>query len=376
LKKLVVILSLALLLSGCVPLSGDQEGEIIQGNETENKDDTAIIPKFQISDSYYKTLSPFKPSDARGLTVSRLHTRLDSDEMEEGLLRIAQETFPTDTYFFQEGQYLDRKTVSSWLGRQTEENSLGLNPSIENKHDANQNKENPIYLAHILEHNFLTKSGEESVKLSGLAIGLAMNSVHYYETEEGYPRELAIPHEQIVREGKRIADSVVTRLRQIEGLEEIPITIGLFKQRERTAIIPGNYFAFGTTNAGGSTLDWTDINEEYVLFPSSAGTEKYRDDATQFQLFQQDVQQYFPNYNGIVGTGYYINNDMQKITIDINIQFYGKAEVIGFAQYVGGLLMETFNPYVTIEVRVSSIKGQEALILREANMEEPVVHIY
>ncbi len=67
---------------------------------------------------------PFKAGKARGLTADRLNTRLDIDEFETGLMRLAQDTFPTDDYLYQEGQYLDEDTVLSWLDRKKEGSDL------------------------------------------------------------------------------------------------------------------------------------------------------------------------------------------------------------------------------------------------------------
>lgn len=377
-RKLIIISLIILLLSGCVP-KFDPEDEVIQeeSNQTEEK---AIIPRFQISDSYYRTLSPFKPSEARGLTAGRLNTRLDSDEMEEGLIRIAQQIFPTDRYFYQDGQYLDRDTVTGWIGRYDEEkNPYGLNPALKRTDDpeANQraHEENPIYLAHILEQNYLVKTDDDKVRLGGVAIGLAMNSVYYYR-EAGYDYEVEIPADEIEQRGKQMAQEIVARMRGLEGLDEVPITVGIFKQQPRTSVVPGNYIAWGTVNKGKSNIEWDEMNEKYILFPSSEAEKNNREDYDQFIKFQEDVQSYFPNYNGIVGTGFYMNNELREMKIDVNMEFYGKSEVVGLAQYIGGLLIDTFSPEVVIEVRIQSISGPEALILRKPNMDEPFVHIY
>ncbi len=44
--------------------------------------------------------------------------------------------------------------------------------------------------------------GEKNER-SGIVVGLAMNSVHYYEEEHGYPREAAISNEKMLAEGKK-----------------------------------------------------------------------------------------------------------------------------------------------------------------------------
>ncbi|MGG3853235.1 CamS family sex pheromone protein [Caldifermentibacillus hisashii] len=378
-KYMILSFLLVFVLSGCLPNVNDQDEVVKKNNKTEEK---AIIPKYQISESYYRTLTPFKPSSVRGMVVSNLNNRFDSDEFEEGLLRISQRNFPTDTYIFQEGQYINKKTITGWLRRKMtsgqlqekglkENENIGLNPLLEN--EADQEK-NPIYLAHILEHDYLVKSEGDTVKLGGVSIGLALNSVYYYKLD-GAEKKVEIPNNVIESEGKRIAEELIGQLRKIKGLESVPITIGLFKQQDKTSIVPGNYFAYGTADSGTS-LEWNKVEEEYVLFPSTDATEKHRDDAQQFDTFKNNVGQYFSNYNGIVGRALYINNELNKISIDVTMQFYGKTEVIGFSQYIASLIVESFPKYATTEVNVNSVPNQEALILKEPDMDEPFVHIY
>ena len=108
-KKITFLgIVLAILLSGCAP-KFDKEQEIV--SETDKSTEKAIVPNYQISKDYYKTMLPFKESEARGLVVSNLNTRYDIEEFETGLMRIAQKNFSPDKYFFREGQILKGSTI-------------------------------------------------------------------------------------------------------------------------------------------------------------------------------------------------------------------------------------------------------------------------
>jgi protein involved in sex pheromone biosynthesis len=373
-KQLMIWLALLLLLSACAPKFGEEE--VVQ--KKNNKEQKAVIPKYNISDSYYRVVLPFKPSGARGEVVEDLNTRLDVDEFETGLMRVAQERFSPEDYLFQEGQYLDKETVKSWLQRQKGKENVGLNPPISGKGtNEEKNKKSPIYLASILEHDYLTKISDDKVKLGGVVIGLALNSVHYYETEEGYPREVKIKDDVIEREGKRIAAEVLSRLRNMKGLKEVPITIALYKQAPRSSVIPGHFFAVTHVDEGSSTIDdWEAIKEEYYLFPSDEAEENHRDDWLKFNNFKSDIEEFFPNYTGVVGKGLYVNDQLQQLTINITMPFYGKAEVIGFTQYVTGLVMEKFPDYINVNIYITSTVGPESVIVRKAKADQPFVHIY
>lgn len=386
-KGSILGMVLVLLLAGCAP-SFDKEQEVVQGSK--DKKETAIIPKYKISDEYYQTILPFQPSKARGLVVSNLNTRYDMEEFESGLMRIAQSQFDPNKYLFQEGQKLDSATISSWLNRkytkaQLKEQGLkanenvGLNPVDPGKGDIEKRSEkNPIYLAHILEHDYLVKEDNNKIRLGGVVIGLALNSTYYYQKEAfGATFETKIDKKKVESEGKKIAQEVLNRLRQMDGMRDIPITVALFEQKEKSSVVPGNFISFTNINKNSNEINkWQDLNEEYYLFPSTEAENKYRDDVNTFTNFKEDVEQYFPNFNGVIGRAFYMDDQLQKLNIDIPIQFYGNSEAIGFTQYVAGLIIERFPSYIAIQVSITSVNGPEALIVREANQDEPTVHIY
>lgn len=409
-KKLGLVLASFILLTACAPNFGDQEEQIIQETEDDSKEQ-AIIPKYNISDSYYKTIlnkdkkageSSYKPGAARGLVADGINTRLDIDEFETGLMRVAQDTFSPDTYLFQEGQYLTSEVISSWLKRQLNEKEkkeaqaeaakkdknttgndetyveVGLNPALPEMKDLEKaNNQSPIYLAQILEHNYLIKNEDNSVQLGGVVIGLAMNSVHYYKQQDGYERKKQIKTEELLQQGKVMAETILKRIRSTKGLENVPVVFAIYELEDKSSLVPGNYVAKSVVKEGSNSLGgWDTIDEDYVLFPSDEGTQDYRDDAQRFNSFKTDVEEFFPNYTGVIGKAFYKNGEMNYLDIEIPMQFYSKGEVIAFTQFITGKVMESFPDYISLEVNITSNNGQEALIIKEPKQEEPTVHIY
>jgi protein involved in sex pheromone biosynthesis len=387
-KIAMVALSLCFFLTACAP-NFQKEEEVVQGSKEDSKE-TAIIPKYQISDQYYRTILPFKPGQARGLVVGNINTRYDLNEFETGLMRVALNSFSPDKYFFQEGQYLKAKTINLWLNRQytneqlaakglKETDNIGLNALDDGVGDLKErNEKSPMVLSHVLEHNYLVKGDDDKVRLGGVVVGLALNSVYYFQTiKYGATYEQKIGHDKLVAEGQRMAGEVVKRMRNIDGLKDVPITIALFEQQSKASVIPGNFIAYSQVSKGSSSLgDWENVEEKYYLFPSGEAKKDHRDDMTNFENFKQDVETYFPNFNGVIGKAFYVGNQFHQISIDIPIQFYGKAEGVGFTQYVTGLVMKYFPDYVSVQVNIYSVSGQEAIIIRNADQAEPVVHIY
>jgi len=355
-KKIIILsLSLILLLTGCAPNFNKQE-EVVQDNkDTKEK---AIIPNYKISDNYYQTFVPYIPSKSRGLVVNNINSKFNLTEFETGLMRVAQNKFDTDKYVFQEGQIIETKQIRSWLNRKytaeqlkekdlKEEENIGLNPVDNGK------EETPKYLAHILE-------------------------LYYYQKVQfGAWYETKIPHAELEKEGKKLADEVLKRLRKMDDLKDVPITIALFEQQSKTSVVPGTFFAYANAEKGSANLGgWEKVNEKYLQFPSTEASESYRDDSNAFLNFKQDVETYFPNFNGVIGKAFYVNDQLQELNINIPIQFYGKAEGIGFTQYVTGLVVKHFPAYISVQVEISSVNGPEGLIVRKADQNEPFVHIY
>lgn len=401
-KCTIWLIGALLVLTSCV--QGPEE-EIVQ-NEDEQEQETSIVPSYKLSEENYRMILPFRPSQARGVIVNQIANRLDIDEMEEGLRRHSKEVFDPEKYYFEEGQYLTKDMVYQWLGRFPTDEQLerevqkeisrlkrermtvneekiradfqqGLNPPIVDDENEDMQRESPRYLSHILEQNYLEKKDDNTVELVGVSIGIALKSVYRFQTEIGGPYYYEdIPMDDMLAQGQDIAQTVLERLRQIEGLEDVPIMIALYREQEQASPVPGNYVAKTLVEGNDMTInDWQNTNEEYVLFPSDSAKQAYFDDYEIMNSFGNEISEYFPNYVGYIGEGFYINEDLNRLSIEVPIQFYSKGEILGFTQYTYGLVMKLFPNYYDLEIKVTADGQVESLIYREAGEEEPVVHI-
>lgn len=386
-KWISILFAGVLLLSGCAPSFSDDAELAQQTNDEEIE--TTHIPNMQLSENYYKTLIPYKESPTRGLVVSNIYSKYDLKEVENGLMRISQNEFDTEKYYFQEGQYLSKSTVTNWLARpnqttKEEPEDQGLNPSSIDEATGVEMEPivkaevAPVYLAHLVEQNYLIKTGDNKIALGGMSIGLALNSTYYYQRERyGEYYERPIDDKELIDEGKKIAQEIIQRLRMRTELADIPIVIGLFKQEARNSIVPGTYIMSAVSDAGKVALnDWEAIDEAYVTFPMSSPEPIYRDLNDKFLKFKQDIDLYFSNFTSVIGTAFYQSERIQSLEIEIPIQFYGTAEIIGFTQYLTGVMLKQLPKDLGINISITSLNGPEALIKKEANIEEPFVHIY
>lgn len=402
-KTFISFMGLLLLLTSCAP---DGKEEIVQKQDEKDEEELSIVPSYRLADDNYKMILPFRPSKARGVVVNQVKNRIDIDEMEDGLRRHSTDLFDPQKYYFEEGQYLTENMVYDWLGRFPTDKQLerevkeeiarrkqeklnyneerirdglqqGLNPPLKDQAKKKDYEDNPRYLSHILEQNYLEQKDDQTVELVGISIGLALKSVYKYkEDPDGPDYYKDIPDKEVLKEGKEIAEQVLERLRGIEGLEDVPIMIALYQEQEESSPIPGSFIAKTSVGKGNKSIDkWEETNEEYVLFPSSDAKKKYHDDYELIKSFGQSISEYFPNYVGYMGEGFYLNDELNKLSINIPLEFYGRAEVVGFTQYAYGLVKNIFPNHYDIEIKISSTGKLESLIYREAGKEDPTVHI-
>ncbi|WP_174615856.1 CamS family sex pheromone protein [Virgibacillus ihumii] len=414
-KFIILLLGAVLILTSCSPSTLDNE-EVVKKEDDSESEKTSIVPSYQLSDEMYKTILPYRPSAARGVIVNQMGNRLDIDEMSEGLRRHSKEYYDPNKYFFEEGQYLGKDMMYKWLERELTDkqiqdaidqkmkiwksnnspseqeikthrkeveeevkrvSSMALNPPIKNDESEKQQRNNPKYLSHILEQNYLVKKEDNSVQLKGLSIGIAMKSVYRFQTETGGPYYYEeIDKDVMLKKGKQIAQTVLKRIREMDGLKNIPILIAIYREEKQSSPVPGNYVAKTAVKGGDKKInEWEKIQEDYVLFPSDFAEEHHFDDKQLIDDFAAEIADYFPNYVGVIGNGFYIKNELKKLTLEIPIEFYGKGEVIGFTQYTYGLVKEMFPDYYDLEIKIKSNERLESFIYRKAGSNKPEVHI-
>lgn len=113
-KTIVILFLLSLIISGCAPNFSSEEEVIQEPTEDEGEEQRFIIPQ-SLTDEEYRTMLPYEVNAARGVITNQLSNRYDIEELETGLIRHATQVFDPEDFFFQEGQYLNRNTLLTWI---------------------------------------------------------------------------------------------------------------------------------------------------------------------------------------------------------------------------------------------------------------------
>ncbi|PHK49513.1 CamS family sex pheromone protein [Staphylococcus edaphicus] len=396
-RTIILFISAILILSAC---GNNDEKSKDQANEKEQQNESGSVKEIatdkNVQGNNYRTILPFKESQARGLLQDNMANSYNGEDFENGLLDLSKSVFPTDDYLYQDGQYLDKDTINAFLNpkytkdevnkmdeserkeKKANEN-LGLNPSHKGETDPEKIAEqSPAYLSNILEQDFYASGDTKGKKIKGMTLGLAMNSTYYYQKEkdgETYSKDL--DDKEIEKQGKQMAEELLSRIRENKDLKEIPIHFAIYKQTGENSIVPGEFIA-GTTVEDGKTRinDWTDINQQTALLPSEEAGELDESLNSDFKQFNDNLQTYFNNFTQAVGTVKFDNKKAQQLSVDLPIDYYGKAETIGITQYVTEQAEKYFDGIDEYEIHIKDGNNPKALISKTKDDKEPQVHIY
>lgn len=369
-KWAILFLSASLLLTACQQQQETESptGETVSTSEGEGGQlstvDVVTTTENQLVQNYYRPLlveGRYLPSESRGITL-RLNSDVNLKAFELGLMSLSTDVFPTADYLFQEGQVIPEDSVRSWLRREDPENNPeGLNP-VDNQ-ETDPSERNPIYLQSLLEQNYYVET-DSGPQLAGISLGLAMNQVDYYRKEQfGAEFETKISREELLKQGHEMGNELVRRIRALDGMDDIPIVVGIFEQATRDHFGGGVFISQGTSKDGASTVkDWKSVNERKEVFPLTGNDTS---EGNSFKNFKSEVETFFPNLSGVTGVALYREDMIVSLDVSIVTQFYGTGEIIAFTQVVQDAATKYLPPNLETEITIDSIEGPESFLYRE-----------
>ncbi|WP_367122960.1 CamS family sex pheromone protein [Staphylococcus capitis subsp. urealyticus] len=398
-RTIILLISTIFLLAACNNNQKDNQSDKDESG-SKNSQNTNQVKQIatdkNVQGDNYRTILPFKESQARGLLQDNMANSYNGEDFESGLLTLSKEVFPTNKYLYQDGQYLDKKTINAYLNpkytkkeidkmsenekksKKANEN-LGFNPSHNGETDEEKiAKQSPAYLSNILEQDFYGNNDSKAKNIKGMTIGLAMNSVYYYQKEkDGETYSKKLDDKEIEKQGKQMASEMLSRLRENSDLKDIPIHFAIYKQSGQDSITPGEFIAGATADDGKTKInEWDAIKEKSALLPSSTAEDYNETLNNNFKQFNDNLQSYFSNFTQAVGKVKFINKKPKQLTVDLPIDYYGQAETIGITQYVTEQAEKYFDNIDEYEIRIKDGNTPRALISKSKDDKEPQVHIY
>ncbi|WP_100489234.1 CamS family sex pheromone protein [Sporolactobacillus pectinivorans] len=388
-----VVLSLQLVLSGCW-FNNSSVNKVVNKN-TGKTETVQIVPGESNQD--YKMLWPQTNDPVRGYIQYGETNLVDSDQLEVGLMDLSKSAFSPNQYVFQSGQYLKPSDINGILYRQGQEKSQsqssgqqgkvlpGLNPPLaKGSNPVQQAQNSPKYMNYVLEQDYLKKAKNGKYTLGGVSIAVSLNSVYTDSITDSKglinPISEQLNPSTVEAWGKAHAQQILQRIRSVSGLQQVPIFFTLYLAAAPEALVSGNFFASTYVGNGSSTIgNWTAVNENHVIFPSNTASSQYKSDSGKFNNFSSAVQKYFPDYVGVIGKGYYQDQTLEDLTLNINFnKFVDQTEIIGFTNYVASIVNNSFSfsNQVPVHIYITTGDVQDALIERTPSMNNAYVSIY
>lgn len=267
----------------------------------------------------YAAVLPYSTSDTRGKHIGLINDIDIRLQLEQGLMDLSKAYFPSNEVAFRNHVFLDYDELDSTdgsrglLGTLRDNNPNGLNPSSDEAFDTgNGLVEGPILVLDLYELDFYAGN-----TLKGISIGLAIPDVI---EENGQTFEIS--HEKAIEFIKATAIKVVTYLRERfnEIPRDLPIVVAGYQLNSISNVSKGGFIYLEYFN--GVQSESREIQEEYVLVPSTAFSQLQPEMAQQFSDFRQEISRILSDATFTTGQAYLQNNQVQKLTLTVSA--YGK----------------------------------------------------
>lgn len=256
----------------------------------------------RINENEYSMVLPFVASKVRQYHGTYLG-RADFLEIGSRLEDKSKEHFDANEFYLSEGQVLSNADLARLVRRESADNPYGLNPPRDSSFligTSNISVDDAVVVADVVEINFHKKNGDAFI-LEGLSLAIVLNQ--NLTTPTGVVR---ISDQVLFDYGSNMGRKLDRYIRSLSDMEGIPLYITLFVTNPSDALLPGRFIADGLFTARGG--QFSQNNEEWILFPSLQATKIDATLADEFSRFKTAITQFIPESVGVIGEARYVNN--------------------------------------------------------------------
>ena len=376
-----------LLLAACADDGVDTSQDIVTDVDIPVSDgEETVTSSVGLNESYYQSVIPYELSPSRGLTSTNMVSTYNIESFEAGLLEHSKEVFSVEDYYFREGQVFTSDIVRGYLSRAYSEDeiadmsdeeressgafsNMGLNPSVQGETNEAVIAENyPRYLSHILEQNYMVENEDGEYDLSGMTIGLALNSEHLYRRDNSSSTQsMVISESDSINFAEGAIEEILERLRANEAYEDIDILFAVYIQSGRYDIVPGKFVMTAFSPAGETEVEsFESVEEEFELLPSTGETIVTDAINAEYRNFNTRLTEYFDNFSQTIGLARFKDGQFTELNVTIPIDYTSRSEVVAMAQHVKDILLNSFAG-IEVEVVISSAHETYAVITKDSD---------
>jgi protein involved in sex pheromone biosynthesis len=324
-----------------------------------NKENFSTID-IEFDSNYYQVYSPYKKGVSNNYVVNNVLNNYDILDIESSLMNLSTVYFKTNNSYYQEGQYLKESELKTLLSNKELNNAPNIvidDVDIE-----------PTYITSIYEQNFLASNGH----LKGVSLAIVLNPYQAYKNSYGNYVYKIVDDNTLIDFGKKTANKLIEYMYNKEELKDIKIIVGLYFQKSPNSMLPGGFKYIGITNK--NIIEMEEVDYSYQYLNSDYVNKNDINTATGYKNIEKSVKNVFSNVY-MSGKGFYQNNTLKNIEIDVNNSSFSKSQLLYLSQLLSDEIGKSFDNKVDIRIFIKSNNQILALIRKDKNTLRSNVYI-
>lgn len=349
-KKLSMLLVLALLLTGCSRVKETIETQ--STNEVSTND--------SLDDTFYRYIN-LKVNSSRDDYYNDFNKSKDFQTIGRELEVLSTPHFSTDNYYMAVGQQIPLATMQKDLLRwKGDENPYSLQPAKDEEIDGNKNV---IMVGSVYEIDFYKKSGDKYT-LEGMSFGIVIDPMIKEDNQNPKALSTVLSSEVIEEYGRECIKTFYEYLSNDEELSKLPAMICVYQATNPAeSYTNGKYILSSYCNESLGSIEKLEYNN--VIFTSSDAEKEDAVTSSEFAQFKSVLKNKATEAIGVIGYGRYKDGDLKSLNIKLNVNVKTYAELEYIISIAAEDLNSRFSAPVDITVEVHSQDAFEAFIIKE-----------
>lgn len=338
------------------------------------QEDVPVSVLDKTSEESYSMIVPITVSNTRDYHAMYLRSSYDFQNIGTRLMELSKKYFSPTEYYMGEGTIITYDRLLALVKRVSGTYEQGLNPEADALFPTGKEGvsiENAVIVSDVVEQNYFKKT-ETGYDLAGISLSIILNPTHEITTNNT-TYQVQISEEILYEYGVEMGRKLERYMRTIGEVKNLPILITVYVKSTNSSYIPGKMIAKAYFKDRSPSFD--KLNEVWYLFPSDAVSKLDNDNASQFNLLKQSLANFITEDIGVVGYGFYENNQLKKLSIDIEVNAKTYMELMGVIRYSSELLQTFYNTDFDIELEIKTMNVTKAIVLKSKgkNQIQPII---
>ena len=345
-KKIAILLSAILLLTGCHYAKETVESQIANDASTVDS----------LDDSFYRVVN-FNINLNRDNYYTSFGQTSDFQTIGRELQVISTAYFSTDDYYMSEGQYLETEDMNKLLRRSSDPEEYPYTLQVQ-RGESVGGIENPIMVSTVHEQDYYLKDGDK-YELKGISLAIVLDP----RNEDNSRLTTSMDDATVEEFGRQSISKLYDYLQTKDDLKDIPANICVYyATNTNESDINGRYIL--KSYCDGSVGNIETLDYHIYMFTSEEATAADEETSSQFEIFKSNMKKAATEAVVIVGYGRYKDGTIQSMNINLNINVKTYEELIYLVSTAADEIDNEFTGF-DIKVLVYSQDELEAIIIKD-----------